>query len=214
MAKINVIYSLWGIGAVDDEPGIVLSGGEQEVEIVAAIGDGGVAVAGDAETETLAQLPADHLAAGEAAGVVEIVDATDEERALLDGHVQSQEDGERAYLDAQDSGDWHEGHHFQWAVDTEHRLMLENDEANLTDGGRDFLTDSLGKMYAARGAEWRDSVKAALQSPEDVREAMRQSIAEATGENGSTPYPALYAGDPGTGPEPAESAETETEEER
>jgi hypothetical protein len=79
--KIRVVYSLWGADGFDEPFG----GGIHELESL-----------------TVAQ--ARSIAGAEAAGVVEVVEATDEERQVLDPHVQSQEDGEAAWQAAQ--GDW------------------------------------------------------------------------------------------------------------
>jgi hypothetical protein len=84
--KVRVIYSLWGADGFD-EP---LSGGEHD------LGD-------------LTEEQARSVAGAEAGGVLEVLDATKAERALLAPHVQSQEDGEAALAAATESGEWQEG---------------------------------------------------------------------------------------------------------
>lgn len=86
--KVRVIYSVWGADGFD-EP---LHGGEHDLDV-------------GAMTEEQHR----SLAGGEAGGALEIVDPTRAERKLLDAHVQSQEDGEKAYAAAVESGEWQEG---------------------------------------------------------------------------------------------------------
>src|SRR3954463_6627768 len=57
------------------------------------------------------------FAGAEAAGVIVVLDATDDTRALLAGHVQSQEDGEAEYERAQQDGRWSEGNVAQFDLD-------------------------------------------------------------------------------------------------
>lgn len=57
------------------------------------------------------------LAGAEAAGCVVVLDVSEQHRAKLDKHVQSQEDGEAAYASAVASGDWQEGNLQQFELD-------------------------------------------------------------------------------------------------
>ena len=120
--QIDVVYSVWG---AEDR---VFSGGVQDVTI-------GVDV--DAHI----------LAGGVAAGAVRLVDPSDEVLAALEPHVESQEDSEAAYEAAVASGAWREGHLQQWIAETEERLALSNDEANLNDNDRKFLAEGVDKAY-------------------------------------------------------------------
>lgn len=79
--KVRVVYSVWGADGFDRP----LAGGDHELEDVTAE-------------------QARSIAGAAAAGVVEVLDATDAERALLEGHVESQEDGEAAQAAAM--GEW------------------------------------------------------------------------------------------------------------
>lgn len=79
--KLKVVYSQWGADGFD-EP---LGGGQHDLEDV---------------TEEQAR----SIAGAAATGVVEVLDATAAEKKLLEGHVQSQEDGEAAFDAAQ--GEW------------------------------------------------------------------------------------------------------------
>lgn len=89
--KVDVLHAECGLG---DE---VLVGGPQDVVVTA-------------ENAPL-------LAGAAAAGALNIVEASDEERSLLDGHVQAQEDGEAAYAAAQADGTWREGNELQYALE-------------------------------------------------------------------------------------------------
>lgn len=117
--KVRVIYSVWGADGFD-EP---LHGGEHD------LGD-------------LTEEQARSVAGGYYGGALEIVDATKAERALLEPHVQTQEDGEKAYDAAVESGDWQEGnlqaHVAVWSerladpdsgLDDEQRAKLTSDVA-------------------------------------------------------------------------------------
>lgn len=84
--KLKVVYMLWGADGFD-EP---LGGGTHDLEDV---------------TEEQAR----SIAGAAASGVVEVLEASKAEQKLLDGHVQSQEDGEAAWQAAFESGDWHVG---------------------------------------------------------------------------------------------------------
>jgi exosome complex RNA-binding protein Rrp42 (RNase PH superfamily) len=90
--RVEVIHSQFGLG-----PDVVLVGGSNDVGV------------------TVENAPL--LAGAASAGALLIVDATDDERALLAGHVQSQEDGEAAYAEAQADGRWHEGQAVQHELD-------------------------------------------------------------------------------------------------
>lgn len=79
--RISVVYSRWGADGFD-EP---LHGGEHDLEGVTAE-------------------QARSIAGAHAAGAVEVLDASPEEEKLLDGHVQTQADGEAALEAAM--GDW------------------------------------------------------------------------------------------------------------
>jgi hypothetical protein len=57
------------------------------------------------------------VAGAEAAGTIRVLEATDAERALLDGHVESQEDGEAAYDAAVADGRWAEGQAVELAAE-------------------------------------------------------------------------------------------------
>ena len=78
--KVVVVHSSWACG--DAEP----ISGSQEINV----------------TPENAPL----IAGAKSAGAIKILDASDSELALLDGHVQTQEDGETAYETAVASGDW------------------------------------------------------------------------------------------------------------
>lgn len=143
--KIDVVYSTWGVGDEADGDAHVFSGGEQDVNLD--------------EQPYLAK----YLAAGESAGLVRIVEATDAERAKLEGHVESQEDSEAAYAAAQENGSWQEANLRQFTYDTEYRLSLSDEEANLTGEGRTWLTRGLADAYDALGdAESADKTRAKL----------------------------------------------------
>jgi hypothetical protein len=91
VARVNVVYSSW------TADGVRYEGGEQELAL-------------DPE---LAKL----LACAEDAGAVEVLEADDAERALMAGHVQSQEDGEAEYARAQADGRWQEGNLAQYELE-------------------------------------------------------------------------------------------------
>lgn len=97
--KVRVIYSVWGADGFDEPFG----GGVHELEDV---------------TEEQAR----SIASAAAAGAVEVIDASKAERSLLDGHVQSQEDGEAAYAAAQESGAWQHGNLTDFIATREQRL--------------------------------------------------------------------------------------------
>lgn len=122
-ARINIVYSVWGAEGFD-EP---FSGGVQTVEVTPAF--------------------APILAGAVNARVVELVDPSDELLALLDGHVETQEVSDAAYEEAVQSGAWRTGHLQQWITETEQRLALSNEQANLTDGDRAYLQDGLAKAH-------------------------------------------------------------------
>lgn len=150
MAKIEGVYSQWGYGAEGDSEGEILTGGLHE----------------DFE---ITKENAAHIAGGESAGAVRILEASDAERALLEGHVESQEDSEAAYDAAQKDGSWREGHLAQFVADTETRLALSNEEANLTDGDREWLTNGLASAYDELGDEDAASaVRARASKPADT----------------------------------------------
>jgi hypothetical protein len=92
--KINVLVSQW---AADDQ---VFEGGEQEI---------------DKPSAALLRL----LAAGEAAGVLEVLDAAGTERTKMDAAVESQEDSEKALEKAQISGEWFGANYDQFLLDVE-----------------------------------------------------------------------------------------------
>lgn len=152
MAKIEVVYGVWGFGATEDSEGTVLDGGTHD------------------DFEVTAE-NAPYLAAGESAGVVRILDASDDERGLLEGHVQTQADGEAAYVAAQESGAWREGQLRSFVHDTEHRLSLPDEEANLTVGDRAWLTGGLADAYDELGEA-------------DKAKAVRAKLAAEDGEEG------------------------------
>jgi hypothetical protein len=135
MAKIEVVYGVWGFGATEDKEATVLDGGlHEDFEITAE------------------NAPYIAAAASEQAGpVIRILEVSDAEAKLLDGHVESQEDGEAAYEAAQADGSWHEGNLIGFVHDTEARLALSDDEANLTAGDRAFLRRGLVDAYTRLG---------------------------------------------------------------
>jgi hypothetical protein len=94
--KFEVVHTVWG---ADDE---VFGGGVHEVA---------------KPTAAFLRL----LAGAEAAGSVVILDAAGH-RKKLDGHVQSQAQGEKAYAAAQRSGAWHHGNVQQHIVEMDARL--------------------------------------------------------------------------------------------
>lgn len=96
--RVEVLTAEHGLG--DD----VLQGGSNDVVVTAA--------------------NAPLIAGAVAAGVLLVSDATDDERALLDGHVESQEDGEAAYAAAQKDGSWREGQDLQQAIESHHEFEL------------------------------------------------------------------------------------------
>lgn len=87
--KFEVIHAQW---AVEDRA-------NADAEPVSVVFPGGVH-----DDVKLTKKSAPVFAAAEAAGSIVIHDVTDAERQLLDGHVQSQEDGEAALAEAM--GDW------------------------------------------------------------------------------------------------------------
>jgi hypothetical protein len=163
MAKIEVVYGVWGFGATEDSEATVLDGGLHE----------------DFE---VTKENAPYLAAGEAAGAVRIVEVSDAEAKLLDGHVESQEDSEKAYEAAQADGRWHEGNLTQFVHDTEARLALPDDEANLTAGDRAFLQRGLVDAYERLGDEAK--AKSIRESIEAGGEAAPASEAAGEGKEG------------------------------
>lgn len=100
------------------------------------------------------------LAAGaEAAGSVEIIDATDEQRGKLDLHVQSQEAGEVAYVQAQEDGRWHHGNLSQFVADREDKFAY--DETLPADHPEKLSLDEAGLL-----AHQLDQAKAGLAETE------------------------------------------------
>ena len=89
--KVSAVYSLVAVG---DH---VFEGGENDLEVTAEI--------------------APLVAGAVSAGSLVVVEATDAELALLEGHVQSQEDGEAEYEKAVGDGRWHEGQAIQAAAE-------------------------------------------------------------------------------------------------
>lgn len=116
--KIEVVYSLWGADGLDE----ALQGGEHEIEKPSA--------------KLLRS-----IAGAEAAGVVRVVKATREERIALNRHVQSQEDGEKAYAKAQGepdesgqmTGPWQHGNHVDFIA--QRRAVLKADEGMIDEPG-------------------------------------------------------------------------------
>lgn len=92
-----------------------------------------------------------HLAGAEAAGVVNVLEASDAARAAMSGHVQSQEDGEAAYEAAQNvydaegnlvtQGGWELGNVTQFVKDANTRL--DDPDLELTEGDRAWLTQGI-----------------------------------------------------------------------
>lgn len=60
-------------------------------------------------------------AAAEASGSIS-VDASEEERAIMDASVESQADSEAAYAKAQEDGSWHGGNYDQFMLEVEQGL--------------------------------------------------------------------------------------------
>ena len=86
------------------------------------------------------------LAAGaEAAGSIEILDASDQERSKLDRHVQSQEKAEAAYAKAQADGSWQYGNLCQFALDREDALAYDK---TLEDDHPDKLSPEIAGLLA------------------------------------------------------------------
>lgn len=107
--KITVVYSIWGAG--EDE----FVGGTHDVKL----------------TKKTAPL----FAGGEAAGSIIVEECSDDERALLDGHVESQEDSEAKLAEAQADGRWHEGNLRQFLTERLDRLAY-HDTLDEADPGR------------------------------------------------------------------------------
>lgn len=101
--KVKVVYSLWAADGFA-EP---LYGGVHDLEDV---------------TEEQAR----SIAGARSAGVVEVVEATDDELALLEPHVQSQEDGEAAYAAAQESGRWQHGNLVNFIAERKRKLVHDD----------------------------------------------------------------------------------------
>lgn len=151
--KIEVVYSTWGVGDEASGDAHVFKGGAQEVELTPAL--------------------APFIAGGAAAGVCRVLEATDEEQALLDGHVQSQEDGEAAYEAATaEGGGWREGQLEQFTLDSQARL--DSDDAEITHGHRAWLLESQIAAFEELGdAQGAKKARAALNS---IRDAEAQEI--------------------------------------
>lgn len=164
--KIEVVYSIWGVG--DDVAGDaqVFNGGVQDVRVVESSAEYKNAGGRDASPRAI---EARYLAAGEAAGTIVIVEATDAETAQLEGHVESQEDSEAAYEAAVEAGTWHEGNLQQFVTQTEERLSLSDEEANLTPGDRHWLTEGLAVAHDTLGNT-------------DAAKAVREGLANADGD--------------------------------
>jgi hypothetical protein len=128
--KINVVYSLWGA----DE--LAFDGGVHDVTVI-----------GDGTAESPYLSPA-VVGGAEASGVIEVVEATSEERAALDAAVQSQEDGEAAYAAAQEDGSWHEGNLEQFLLTA--RQELDDPDAELTDERRAALERGIADAEGRR----------------------------------------------------------------
>jgi hypothetical protein len=79
--------------------------------------DGQVFGGGVHEDVKLTRKLAPLVAGAEAAGVVNVLHATRDERALLKGHVETQAESEKAYARAQADGSWHEGNRAQYDLD-------------------------------------------------------------------------------------------------
>lgn len=111
--RIKVVYSLWG---ADD---VAFTGGVHDITVL-----------GDGTDEAPFVSPA-VVGGAEAAGVVEVVEASETERAALDSAVQSQEDGEAAYATAQEEGGgWHEGNLEQFLITAYHELSDPDNEVS------------------------------------------------------------------------------------
>ena len=67
------------------------------------------------------------IAAAEAAGSVNVLEANSQHRAKLDKAVQSQADGEAAYARAQADGRWQHGNLVQFVADREQRVAAGAD---------------------------------------------------------------------------------------
>lgn len=108
---IKVTYTLLGVEGAD-EP---LTGGVHDLE-----------AEGIALNDTLIR----SIAGAEAAGALEVLEATPEQRAALDSHVQSQEDGEAAYAAAVASGEWEQGNLQQFLIYSHDLIVAQPDTAD------------------------------------------------------------------------------------
>jgi hypothetical protein len=101
------------------------------------------------------------IAGAEAAGAVVVHVATAAERKLLDGHLQSQADGEAAYKKAVADGDWQHGNLTVFIVEREDRLAYSE---TLPDGHEEKLSPAQRERFEQHLARARGDL-AAIEAP-------------------------------------------------
>jgi hypothetical protein len=129
--QIEVLTSVWG---ADDQE---FPGGVHDVKL----------------TRKLAPL----VAGAEAAGAIVVVDATSAERKLLERHVQSQEQAEKAQAKAMGdpdpetgspTGPWQHGNHVDFVAQAKARLHADDPDARLTAAERAALERDVAEAQA------------------------------------------------------------------